>query len=118
MAGEEKGVPARNEVRLYCDSPSGASPGLELQVDVAELVEEIVITPFADDWQVEAIQAAIEELLGPECKERLQRGRLKLRQSEHMRPPEVGWPVRSPFAKAHLLPRLTLPDLRKIPDMG
>lgn len=78
------------EVRLYCDSPSGVGPGLALTVDVAELVDEIVITPFAEEWQAKAIRAAIEALLGPQCKERQQDRRPNIRQSDHMRPPQVG----------------------------
>ena len=90
---KRKAFAHEKEVRLYCDSPSGVGPGLALEVDVAELVDEIVITPFAEEWQAKAIRAAIEALIGPQCKGRQQDRRPNIRQADQMRPPQVDWPV-------------------------
>ena len=59
----------------------------ELVVDVSALIEEIVITPFAAVWQVSGIKGAIEALL-----KEVGAGQIAVRQSKHMRVPEIGWP--------------------------
>jgi hypothetical protein len=71
------------EVRLYCDWLDVSHRGWELKVDLAALIEEIVVTPFADDWQCQAIIAMIKSSSFKD---------LKIRQSDHMRLPENAWP--------------------------
>ena len=72
-----------HEARLTCDCPTVNSPGLELKVDPAVLIEKIVITPFAEDWESEAIIAMIKSSSFP---------KLPLVPSDHMRQPKTAWP--------------------------
>jgi len=80
---KRKSFEHEKEVRLYCDCLTVSYRGLELKVDLTALIEEIVVTPFADDWQCQAIIAMIKSSSFKE---------LNIRQSDHMRPPENAWP--------------------------
>lgn len=75
------------EARLYCDVPFSFGRGLNVPVDLSRLIKEIVITPFAKEWQVPGIQSAIEAVLRDAHVEGIE-----VRSSEHMRKPETGWP--------------------------
>lgn len=57
---KRKAFQHEKEVRLFCDCPIVDSVGLELKVDLASFIERIVITPFAEDWQSEAIRRMIQ----------------------------------------------------------
>ena len=72
------------EVRLYCDKPSAS---FKIVVNLPELIEEIVITPFGEKWQLIGIKAAIEALL-----KEVGASQIPVRLSDHMRPPEITWP--------------------------
>ncbi len=52
-----------NEVRLYVESALMIGPGFLLDVNPAALIEEIVITPFAEKWQIKSIAETCELLL-------------------------------------------------------
>ena len=75
------------EVRLYCDVPFVFGTHLDVEVDISKLIEEIVITPFAATWQISGITGAIEALL-----QEVGASHIKVRQSKHMRAPEIVWP--------------------------
>ena len=75
------------EVRLYCDVPFWFRPKFQLEVDLSTFIEEIVITPFAEAWQVAGIKGAIEALL-----KEVGGGKIPVRQSKHMRVPQLVWP--------------------------
>jgi hypothetical protein len=70
------------EVRLYCEDP-----WIEIVVDLPELIDEIVITPFAEEWEVKGIKSAIEALL-----KEIGASKIKVRQFDHMRCPKIIWP--------------------------
>ncbi|HEY3930738.1 MAG TPA: hypothetical protein VGM58_00030 [Verrucomicrobiae bacterium] len=80
------------EVRLYCDVPFIFSPKFELEIELSTFIEEIVITPFIAAWQVAGIKGAIEALL-----KEAGVGQIVVRQSKHMRAPQLVWP---PTARA------------------
>ena len=80
------------EVRLYCDVPFVFAPKFELEVELSTFIEEIVITPFIEAWQVAGIKGAIEALLKD-----VGAGQIPVRQSKHMRAPQILWP---PAARA------------------
>lgn len=84
---KRKAFTHEKEVRLFCDVPFIFGPQLEIQINIAKLIEEIVITPFAAAWQVAGIKGAIEALL-----KEVGARRVIVRQSRHMRVPEFGWP--------------------------
>jgi hypothetical protein len=84
---KRKAFDHEKEVRLYCDVPFDFGLRFEVQVDVSKFIEEIVITPFAQQWEFGGIKAAIEALL-----KAIGASQVVVRQSKHMRAPEVGWP--------------------------
>jgi hypothetical protein len=88
---KRKAFEHEKEVRLYCDLPFIFSQ-FELEIELSTFIEEIVITPFAAAWQVAGIKGAIEALL-----KEVGAGQIAVRQSKHMRVPQVVWP---PAAKA------------------
>ena len=81
------------EVRLYCDVPFLFNSKFELEVEPSTFIEEIVITPFVEAWQVAGIKGAIEALLKEVGAEKI-----PVRQSKHMRAPQLVWP---PATKTH-----------------
>jgi hypothetical protein len=80
---KRKSFQHEREVRLFYDCVTVSYPGLELIVDLGTLIKEIVVTPFAEEWQCQAIIAIIKSSCFKD---------LKIRQSDHMRPPENDWP--------------------------
>jgi hypothetical protein len=76
------------EVRLFCDVPFIFGEQFEIGVDVQKFIKEIVITPFAAPWQVSGIKGAIETLL-----KNAGASKIPVRQSSHMNPPEINWPL-------------------------
>jgi hypothetical protein len=85
---KRKAFTHEKEVRLYCDVPFIFSPQFELEVELSTFIEEIVITPFAAPWQVAGIKGAIEALLKD-----VSAGQIVVRQSKHMRAPQIVWPL-------------------------
>ena len=81
---KRKAFQHEQEVRLTCDCPILDSPGLALKVDPALLIQEIIVTPFAANWQSEAIIAMVKS--GSFHK-------IRTRKSEHMRPPKTWSPL-------------------------
>jgi hypothetical protein len=81
------------EVRLYCDVPFVFGTKFELEIEISTLIEEIVISPFVETWQVAGIKGAIETLL-----KEVSAGQIVVRQSKHMRAPQLVWP---PATKTH-----------------
>jgi hypothetical protein len=84
---KRKGFVHEQEVRLYCDVPFWFRPKFQLEVDLSTFIEEIVITPFIESWQVAGIKGAIEALLKEVGAEKI-----PVRQSKHMRVPQLVWP--------------------------
>jgi hypothetical protein len=84
---KRKAFEHEKEVRLYCDVPFDFGLRFEAHIDVSKFIEEIVITPFAKVWEFQGIKAAIEALL-----KEIGAPQITVRQSKHMRAPEVGWP--------------------------
>jgi hypothetical protein len=74
-----------HEVRLFADIPFDALPHFELVIDIPALIEEIVINPFAKEWEAKAIQSAM-NLFSDKL------GKVKVRQSDHMSIPDNDWP--------------------------
>ena len=87
MVDQAESFCARKEVRLYCDVPFWFRPKFQPEVDLSTFIEEIVITPFAEAWQVAGIKGAIEALLKEVGAEQI-----PVRQSKHMRVPQLVWP--------------------------
>jgi hypothetical protein len=58
-----------------------------LKIEISTFIEEIVITPFIATWQVAGIKGAIEALL-----KEAGAGQILVRQSKHMRVPQLVWP--------------------------
>jgi hypothetical protein len=90
---KRKAFEYEKEVRLYCDVPFMFSTKFELEVKPSTFIEEIVITPFVESWQVAGIKGAIEALL-----KEVGAGHIVVRQSKHMRAPQLVWP---PATKTH-----------------
>jgi len=83
-----------SEVRLYIDYPFSIAPGFYLDVDPTELIDEIVITPFAEDWQRKAIRETCEVLLQRKRVNRLSRfhHEPKISESTHLDAAQPKWP--------------------------
>lgn len=83
-----------SEVRLFCEATHFFGRRLSLQVDLSKLIKEIVITPFAKEWQAKCIETAAKVLLtqagAPE---------IPIKRSEHMKEPESAWPPDRYFAQ-------------------
>lgn len=110
---KRKAFEHEKEVRLYCEVPYAFHSLFELQMDPSVLIEEIVISPFAAHWQMRSIAAAIRALL----KEAGING-IKVRPSQHMNAPSVGWPDPSAALDASMMEDLerallSRPTLRK-----
>jgi hypothetical protein len=54
-----------SEARLYMETEAKFETGMRIKVNLASLVDEIVISPFATAWQADAIQIAIRKVLSP-----------------------------------------------------
>jgi hypothetical protein len=77
-----------NEIRLFSELPfERYGNGLRIKVDLEELLEEVVITPFALPWQQKAIINAIETIF------KSLNVRVSVRKSVHMRAPTLNWPT-------------------------
>ena len=75
-----------HELRLYVDYPFSPYPGFTLSVNPLSLIKQITVTPYANRWQMEAIQAASKSILGEsETNARFMR-------SAHMDPRTPKWP--------------------------
>jgi hypothetical protein len=51
-----------HEVRLYVDYPLVHAPGFSLQIDPNRLIKRITVTPYALQWQADAIKETMERL--------------------------------------------------------
>jgi hypothetical protein len=88
---KRKAFEHEKEVRLYCMAPMFDRNGLlRVPVRIADLIEEIVITPFAEHWEYEAIRAAIEALLT-----KVRARHIGVRRSRHSSAPLTMWPALS-----------------------
>jgi len=85
---KRKAFDHEKEVRLFCDVPFIFGEQFEIGVDIRKLIKEIVITPFAAPWQVSGIKGAVEILL-----KNAGASEIPVRQSSHMNPPEINWPL-------------------------
>ena len=84
-----------HEVRMYVDYPFARAPGFDLLVDPYRLIEAVTVTPYAEKWQSDIIEATIERVLGSSGRSRLRRISLKsiiVKQSTHMDASDPVWP--------------------------
>jgi hypothetical protein len=80
-----------DEVRLYVDYPFASAPGFDLLVDPRRLIQEVTVTPYAQKWQSDLIEATFKRVLGSSG----HRVRLKstiVKQSTHMDASDPIWP--------------------------
>ena len=85
---KRKAFQHENEARLYfLSSHSSDQVGLRLTVDISVLIENIIVSPFAEKWQFLAVKSAIKTILDSKGITRI-----KISQSEHMCPPDCRWP--------------------------
>jgi hypothetical protein len=80
-----------DEVRLYVDYPLARAPGFHLFVDPFCLIEKVTVTPYAEKWQAEIIEAAIKKLLRPSGR-RISLKSILVKQSTHMDASDPIWP--------------------------
>lgn len=71
-----------DEIRLYMDYPFTIAPGFRLSIDTYCLIEKVTVTPCAQKWQSDAIEATIKKL----CHN------LKIVQSTHLDVSNPSWP--------------------------
>ena len=83
-----------DEVRLYMDYPFVRFPGFELTVSPHRLIKEIIVTPYAQRWQSEVIEATIGRLLRPSERRIGPRNSMIVKQSTHRTPPIQAGPNR------------------------
>lgn len=91
-----------HEVRLYADYPLDTEAGFIdteagffLHIDPEVLIEKIVVTPYAEKWQSEVIEAAIQKLLNSRIVGCARPGSVKpviVRQPDHLDAPNPTWP--------------------------
>lgn len=97
---KRKAFEHEKEVRLCCEVPFFFRLKFELEIELPTFIEEIVISPFVEAWQVAGIKGAIEALL-----KEVGASHIVVRQSKHMRAPQIAWP---PEVKARSEPLLEM----------
>ena len=86
-----------HEVRLFVDYPNAFHPGLALDVNPLQFIEEITISPFAEKWQVETIRGVWDALTAGKGNRLRPAGKIKISQSMHLKAAEPGWPESSNY---------------------
>jgi hypothetical protein len=84
-----------HEVRLYVDYPLVRAPGFELLIKPHRLIKEVIVTPYAKEWQSKIIEETVERLLeapGGRHVRRVRIDRTLIRQSTHLDASDPRWP--------------------------
>ena len=87
---KRKAFEPEKEIRLYVDYPLLTTAGFSLSVDPIELIERIVVTPYAPKWQCQVVEQALRELPAART--------IKIEQSSHRNTSEPAWPA-NPFLR-------------------
>jgi hypothetical protein len=93
-----------HEVRVYVDYPFARAPGFDLLVDPYRLIEKVTVTPYAEKWQAEIIEATIGKLLRPSGR-RISLKSIIIKQSTHMDASDPIWPESGTDDYLSLLPQ-------------
>jgi len=51
------------EIRVFAKVKTFRKQGVDILVDVSKLIRKVVLTPFAEQWELEALKACVEKLI-------------------------------------------------------
>jgi len=51
------------EIRVFAEVTTLLKPGVEIRFDVKKLVKRVLLTPIAEDWEIDSLKACVEKLI-------------------------------------------------------